>query len=338
MFVLNILYRRNCLEALVNKQFVKDLKVGDQIRSAFLVTEKALVAFSQPNRSGEQFLRMQLADISGTVRAVAWEKGPEWAQVFQVGDIICVRGEVGEYKGPQLIVHGIETTSEDEVERGWFQRVAPTPREEMLANLEAVLNDVSDPYLSLLMQEFFADTEFFKRYTEAPAARSVHHNYVGGLLEHSLEVAVLCRQYAAIHPELDLSLLYCGALLHDAGKIEEYDSDSLTFELTDKGKLLGHIMIAQEMVEQRIKKIPGFPEAYRLELLHMLLSHHGQKEWGSPEIPKTFTAYALFHADLVSARLNQFSLVAKKGEKENGWTEWDRLLERSVYLGKAEPE
>jgi 3'-5' exoribonuclease len=324
------------MEALVEKQFVRDLKVGDQVRSAFLVTEKALVAFNQPNRSGEQFLRMQLADVSGTVRAVAWEKGMEYAKVFQVGDVIRVRGEVGEYKGPQVVVYGIEPVEEAQVERGWFQRVAPTGSDEMLAELKTVLDGVSDPFLALLLQEFFSDSEFFKRYTKAPAARSVHHNYVGGLLEHSLEVAVLCRQFAAGYPELDLSLLYCGALLHDVGKIEEYDSTSLTFELTDRGKLLGHIMIGQEMLEQRIRAVPGFPEAYRLELMHMLLSHHGQKEWGSPEIPKTFAAYALFHADLVSARLNQFSLVVKKGEKDNGWTDWDRLLERSVYLGKAE--
>lgn len=320
----------------MEKQFVRDLKVGDQVRSAFLVTDKALVAFSQPNRSGEQFLRMQLADVSGTVRAVAWEKGLEYAKVFQIGDIIHVRGEVGEYKGPQVVVYGIEAVNEAEVERSWFQRVAPTGRDEMLHELKFVLDSVSNSYLASLLQEFFSDSEFLNRYTKAPAARSVHHNYVGGLLEHSLEVATLCRQFAAGYPELDLSLLYCGALLHDVGKIEEYDSTSLTFELTDRGKLLGHIMMGQEMVEQRIKRVQGFPEAYRLELMHMLLSHHGQKEWGSPEIPKTFAAYALFHADLVSARLNQFSLVVKKGEKENGWTDWDRLLERSVYLGKAE--
>jgi len=320
----------------VAKQFIKDLKTGDEVYSEFLVTDKALVAFSQPNRAGEQFLRMHLADVTGTIRAVAWEKGPEMARMFAVGDIIRLRGEVGEYKGMQLVVYAVEAVDPGQVERGYFQRVAPRDSGEMLAELTALLEGIENPFLAALMQEFFGDREMLRRFAEAPAARSVHHNYIGGLLEHSLEVAAVCRRFALMYPQLDASLLVCGSLLHDIGKIEEYDAKSLTFELTTRGKLLGHIIMGKDMVDEKVARIAGFPQSLHMELVHMLLSHHGLKEWGSPEIPKTFNAYALFHADLVSARLNQFAEVVKKGKKDGEWTEWDRLLERSVYLGMAE--
>ncbi len=316
------------------KQFVRDLKVGDSVYSIFLVTEKALVSFNQPNRMGEQFLRMQLADISGTVKAVVWEKGPEMAVKFAVGDVIKVRAEVNEYRGLQLVVHQLEPVASADVDRSQFQPVSPRPRDEMLAQLADLLGLVTDPHLEKLLREFFDDLEFLKSFAEAPAARSVHHNYLGGLLEHSLEVAALCRGFIELQPSLDTSLLYSGALLHDIGKIAEYDSGGLSFELTTRGKLLGHIAIGKEMYDERVERIKGFPAGLRMELAHMLLSHHGQKEWGSPEVPKTFEAFALHYADLVSARLNQFSgVMGRKSSSEDGWTEWDRLLERSVFVG-----
>lgn len=314
------------------KQFVRDLKVGDTVESEFLVTEKVLVNFSQPNRSGEQFLRLQFADVSGTIKAVVWENGAAMAGKFRIGDVVRVRGDVGEYKGLQLVVYSLEALDRGKVDRRLFQRAALRSSDEMLAELADVRAAVLDPYLAALLGEFFGDEKFLTCYSLAPAAKNIHHNYSGGLLEHSLEVAVLCRRLTSLYPQLQASLLYCGALLHDVGKIMEYDADSLNFELTTPGKLLGHIAIGKEMVDERTKKVPGFPENLRLELAHLLLSHHGQKEWGSPEVPKTFEAFALFHADLISARLNQFSLVMSKGG-EGGWTEWDRHLERSIFLG-----
>ena len=134
---------------------------------------------------------------------------------------------------------------------------------------------------------------------------------------------------------LQLDLLLTGAILHDIGKIEEYDPASLSFEFSDRGKLVGHISIGKEMLDQKIRQIPDFPPSLKLELEHMILAHHGSREWGSPEIPKTIHAFTLFHADLVSARLNQFvQLMEKQPAGAGDWSEWDRYLERSIYLKK----
>ncbi|NLP36038.1 MAG: HD domain-containing protein [Firmicutes bacterium] len=320
----------------MEKQFVANLQVGDAVHSYFIVTEKTLLPFNQPNRAGERYLRLQLADASGSMRAVIWEKAEEMAEIFSVGDVIRVRGEVTNFRGLQLTVYSLELVPEAEIERSHLQKTASLNQEELLRRLQALYRQITDPYLQKLLQSFYADDVFLKRYLEAPAARSVHHNYVGGLVEHSLEVAALCQEFAKIHPGLDSSLLICGALLHDVGKIEEYEMKGLSIELTTRGKLLGHIIIGVEMINEHISQIDGFPEKLQLELNHMILSHHGQKEWGSPEVPRTFAAFALFHADLVSARLNQFALAVEKGAKADGWTEWNRLLERDIYLGLAE--
>jgi len=320
----------------VEKQFIANLQVGDVVHSYFIVTEKNLLPFNQPNRAGEYYLRLQLADASGTIRAVVWEKAEEMAEMFAVGDVIRVRGEVSNYRGLQLTIYSLELMPAEEIVRSHLQKTTAFSREELLRRLQALYKQITDPYLQKLLEAFFIDDVFLNRYLEAPAARSVHHNYVGGLAEHSLEVAALCQEFVKIHPSLDLSLLLCGALLHDVGKIEEYEMKGLSIELTTRGKLLGHIVIGVEMINERINQVDGFPENLQLELNHMILSHHGQKEWGSPEVPRTFAAFALFHADLVSARLNQFALAAAKGAKADGWTEWNRLLERDIYLGLVE--
>jgi 3'-5' exoribonuclease len=320
----------------VGKQFINELKVGDAVQSDFAVVEKALNAFSQPNRAGEYFLRLQLADVTGTLRAVAWEQGPELAALFEVGDVVRIRGEISNYHGPQLIIYSLEPVAPAEINYEYFQKVAPRSRAEMLDELHEMINKVSHPYLQSLLQAFFADEAFLQRYSQAPAARTVHHNYVGGLLEHALETAALCEYFVQLHPTLDLSLLICGALLHDVGKLEEYEVKGMSIQLTTAGKLLGHIMIGKEMLDAKIRQIPDFPADLHMQLAHLMLAHHGQKEWGSPEIPRTFEAYALHHADLISARLNQFAQAAQKSGHNSKWTEYDRLLARDIYLGKAE--
>jgi len=201
----------------------------------------------------------------------------------------------------------------------------------MVKELQEIVNEVTDAELNSLLSSFFADKDFLKSYARAPAAKNVHHNWIGGLLQHSLEVAAFCRKTCDIYCRMDRSLLLTGALLHDIGKLEEYDQGSLSFEFTTRGKLMGHIVLGVEMIRGKIAEIPNFSSDSAMHLLHMIISHHGTQEWGSPEVPKTFEAFTLFHADLISSRLNQFYKLQERAGGED-WSEYDRLLERSIYV------
>lgn len=318
----------------MEKQLIKDLKIGGSVETQALVMEVSLVNYSSPHRSGEQFVRLTLGDISGTIRGIIWDVKLT-GEPINKGDVLYLRGEVTDYHGPQIVINEARKLERDKVNRKMFQPVSQRSIPEMHNELKKIISHkIHDPYLVKLLELFFSDEEFVQSYISAPAAKTIHHNCIGGLLEHTLEVVSFCGKMMELYPEyLQEDLLLTGAILHDIGKIEEYDSESLYFEMSDRGKLTGHISIGKEMLDQRIARIPGFPARLKLELEHIILTHHGQKDWGSPEIPKTIHAYAIFYADLVSARLNQFiKIIQKHPPGEGNWTEWDRFLERSIYL------
>ncbi|HHX86998.1 MAG TPA: HD domain-containing protein [Firmicutes bacterium] len=318
----------------MKKQLIRNLRIGDEVETQALILELYRSSFSSPSRAGEYFLRMVLGDVSGTVKGILWDTSIVKEPLYK-GDVVFIRGEVNDYHGPQVVINDIKKLDADKVNRSFFQAVSERDPQEMLAELKKVITEeITEPYLKLLIRSFFSDPEFVRKFALAPAARTVHHNYVSGLLEHTLEVISICRLLASMYPQqLRPDLLFVGAILHDVGKLEEYDSSSLSFEFSDRGKLVGHISIGKEMLDQKISQIKNFPSQLKLELEHMILAHHGLREWGSPEVPKTIHAFALFHADLVSGRLNQFIRIMDKHSLESGdWSEWDRFLERSIYL------
>lgn len=318
----------------MKKQLIRNLKVGDEVETQALVVELTRSGYSSPNRMGEFFFKLLLGDLSGTIKAIFWDAS-SLKEPLSKGDIVFVRGEVSDYHGPQVVISDLRKLDPGKVNRAFFQPVSERDPQEMLQELKQVITgEIKDPHLKLLLRSFFSEADFVRSFALAPAARSVHHNYISGLLEHTLEVISICRHMAVLYPgQLKLELLLAGAILHDIGKIEEYDAASISFEFSDRGKLVGHISIGKEMLDQKIAQIPNFPPALKLELEHIILTHHGAREWGSPEVPKTLHAFALFHADLLSARLNQFIKIMERHSPEAGpWTEWDRFLERSVYL------
>lgn len=318
----------------MKKQQIRNLRVGDEVETQALVVECSRASYTAPHRAGEYFLKLVLGDVSGSIKAILWDVSLLKEQI-QKGDVVFVRGEVSDYHGPQVVVSDLRKLDPEKVNRAFFQPVSNRDPQEMLAELKEIMAvEIKDPHLRLLLISFFKDTDFVRRFALAPAARTIHHNYVSGLLEHTLEVISLCRDMAGLYPDqIRLDLLITGAILHDIGKIEEYDPASLNFEFSDRGKLVGHISIGKEMLDQKAAQIPDFPPQVKLELDHMILTHHGMREWGSPEVPKTIHAFTLFHADLVSARLNQFARLMEKHPPGAGdWTEWDRFLERSIYL------
>ena len=318
----------------MSKQFIKDLKTGSYVQSQFFVVEINEQSFYTPNRAGESFLKIVLGDVSGTIRGIIWDRSLLHEPIY-ADDVVNISGEVKDYYGPQLNINFCEKLSKKNINRAYFQQSCERDLDEMWLELQNITaTAVIDPHLSALMDYFYGDKDLVERFKLSPAARVIHHSYLGGLLEHTLEIIGICRHAASLYPrQLNESLLITGAIFHDIGKIEEYNLESLSFQQTDRGRLLGHIAIGIEILRNMMCHIPGIPETIKLELEHMLLSHHGEKEWGSPEIPQTFNAFTLSQADLLSARLRQFAQVMEQGDINNPWTKHDRFLQRRVYTG-----
>ncbi len=325
---------------MIKKQMISNLKIGDEVETQVVILELNRAAFTSPQRAGDYFLKLTLGDVSGRVKAVMWEP-PTGEEAVAAGDVVFLRGSVNEYHGLQVVVSELRRLDPTKVNRAHFQTVSERNLEEMIAELKDIFEEeIKDKNLRVLLQSFFCDVEYLRKFSLAPAARTIHHNCAGGLLEHTLEVVALCRGLADLYPrQINRGLLLTGAILHDIGKMEEYRQDSLSFEFSDRGKLVGHISIGKEMLDQKLSGLPEFPADLKLELEHMMLTHHGQRDWGSPEVPKTINAFALFHADLVSARMSQFSGIMKNHPEGGGdWTDWNRFLERSIFVGGSKEE
>lgn len=318
----------------MSKQFIKDLKTGSYVQSHFFVIDVSEQSFSTPNRAGESFVKLVLGDVSGTIRGIIWDRSL-LHETINIDDVLYVSAEVKDYYGPQLNINCYEKVEKDKINRAYFQQSCSRDLDEMWSELQAVTAaKVQDPHLRALLDNFYEDNSLVERFKLAPAARVIHHSYLGGLLEHTLEIISICRQVTPLYPQqLNEALLITGAIFHDIGKIEEYNLDSLSFQQTDRGRLLGHIAIGVEILREKMGKIASMPENLKLELEHMVLSHHGEKEWGSPEVPQTFAAFTLFHADLLSARLKQFAQIINRGDENANWTKWDRFLQRRIFTG-----
>jgi 3'-5' exoribonuclease len=317
----------------VERQFVADLVPNQRLAMPFVVKEKSLGAFR--NKPG-QFLNLTLADKSGEVKARAWDNALELDGQLSLGSVALVTGHVEEYQGQkQVIVKSVRPLGEDEFDPADFVPSSKRPREEMLAQLREDLDLVVDPHLSALVRSFFEDEAFRDDFARAPGAKSLHHSFVGGLMEHTLAVVEVLKCARAIHAELNLDLLIVGGLLHDIGKIWELGG-RLTTEYTDEGQLLGHVVITDRKVNERIRELDGFPEDLATQLTHMLLSHHGEREYGAPIVPATLEACALHYADNLDAHLQGFKQVIAQASGQGNWSEYHRLYERRLFLGRRD--
>jgi len=208
--------------------------------------------------------------------------------------------------------------------------------EEMLGIIRETVASVKNPYLRALLDKFFDDEEFVAAFSRAPSARRIHHAYLGGLLEHVTEVIALCRTVLDLYPQIDRDLLLTGALLHDVGKTREFTYER-EINYSDEGRLLGHVTMSDRLITERMAEIPDFPPELALRLRHMVLSHHGRYEWGSPRRPKTLEACALHYIDNLDAQINRFAqIIAARRDKTRPWTEYDTLLKRYLYAGREE--
>ena len=319
----------------MKEQFVSDLKEGERVLSFFLVKHKQFEYFRDRTRG--QFLTLSLSDKTGQMLARVWEKAPELAETFEEGDVVKVLGEVEEYLGRlQVIVARLRPAKEDEYELEDFLPHTERDIEKMLATVRETIASVENPHLRTLLDKFFGDEEFVAAFSRAPAARRIHHAYLGGLLEHTVEVIALCQTVLTLYPQINRDLLLTGALLHDVGKTKEFTYQR-DIDYSDEGRLLGHVVLSEQMISERMADIPDFPPELALRLRHLVVSHHGRYEWGSPRRPKTLEACALHYIENLDAQVNRFAqIIAARRDTTKPWTEYDTLLGRYLYAGREE--
>lgn len=318
------------------KTMIADLQPGETVCDAFVLTSFKLSPFR--NKPG-QYLDLRLADKTGEIPARMWEGGEEAAECLTPGTIVMVEARVDEYRGEkQLVLGGVRPAEAGQFEHADFVRVASRPISEMAAELGVVIGTVEDEHLRGLLDDIFGDEEFLRRFVYAPGARHYHHACVGGLLQHTLSVVAVCRQAAEIHPELNRDLLLTAALLHDLGKVFELEGD-LNIEYTDAGYFFGHVVLTDRYVTERLREREGFPPQLAALLTHMLLSHHGQRDWGAPVTPVIAEAFALHHADNLDAKVQMATDYLMHPDMESGdWTRWHRGLETRLYVRPSPAE
>jgi len=308
--------------------WIKDLREREQVEGLYVVRQKK----TGVTRKGDPFVSITLADRTGEIEARIWEKADELGALFSEGDVVKVTGTVNSYRDQiQLTIMALEPW-EGEVDQSIFMESTQKDISQMLASLMAILQEVGDPDLKKLSHKFLNDTQFMERFKKAPAAKHFHHNYLGGLLEHTHSVCELARLISAHYPELDRDLLITGAFLHDIGKIKELSYD-LHIDYTDEGRLVGHLVLGCVMLEEKIDQIKGFSQEIALRLKHLILSHHGEFEFGSPKRPKFKEAFALHLIDDLDAKMNGLGRFMERDTKEGSWTEYNRLFERYFLKG-----
>jgi 3'-5' exoribonuclease len=312
---------------------VRDLADKQVFHSNFLVREKTLLT----GKNGKAYLSVLLADSSGTVDARVWDNVEAMAESFHAGEIVRVKGQVQIFQGrKQVIVHRLERARPEEIRMNEFVSAARRAPEEMLAELLLIAESMTDPNIRQLTLDVLRDPEIRPRLLQAPAAKSIHHAYVGGLLEHVLSICGLMRvmhaHYEQQQVKLRLDLLLFGAIFHDIGKVWELDvAGGISY--SDKGKLLGHMILAIELVEKKCSRILGFPEETKDLLKHIILSHHGRLEYGSPKTPMFLEAFVVAAVDDLDSKINTIdSFVSNERDSGEKWSRFNQLFERYFLL------
>ena len=312
--------------------WVKDISENDAVTGCYLVKEKKVGT----TRRGDPFLTLSLADKTGEIEAKVWDGVNELSSLFQEGDIIEVGGNAGSYRGKvQITVSRLNLVNEEADPETFFE-TSPFNASEMLASLREVLREIENPHLKELVDRFLNDRQFVSLFKKTPAAKNFHHSYVGGLLEHTLSVCRMAVKVASHYPVLDRDLLVTSAFLHDIGKMRELSFDR-RIDYTDEGRLLGHVMLGAAMLDEKLYEMKGFPQPLAVRLKHLILSHHGLYEFGSPKRPKFLEAFALNLIDDLDAKINGLARFMEKDRQEGSWTDFNRLFERYFLKGEILP-
>jgi 3'-5' exoribonuclease len=317
------------------KTFVRDLSHGQEVNSFFIVRSHS----QRQKRNGESFLKLQLGDVTGAVEAVVWEEVDKLAPVCPSGTVVRVLGlvSVDERYGRAITVRRLRAAVDGEYDLADLLEGSPIPYAQMAADLDALVQTIQRPHLrELLCRLIDPACDSGRIYHEAPAAKYYHQAYRHGLLEHCLSVAQGVSALAATFPALDRDVAVSGALLHDIGKVEAYASVNGAIELTDAGKLLGEIPLGYYAVRREIERIDSFPADDAAALLHIILSHHGRLEHGSPVVPCTREATLVHFIDNLGGNLGSFDRIEKTLAEGSSWSDFDRGLSTSAYFAGRE--
>ncbi|WP_031495223.1 3'-5' exoribonuclease YhaM family protein [Bryobacter aggregatus] len=307
--------------------YVSELQANSDITAVFLVQAKDV----RQKKSGEPYLSLTLVDKSGDIDAKMWDNVEEIMDSFDRDDFVRVRGRVQIFQNkPQFTIHRMQKIEDREVDLGDFFPVSARGLEEMWLELRALIDGFTNPHLKALLSALFNDPEIARKYRIAPAAKSIHHAWLGGLLEHVLSLCALARMTAAHYVEVDLDLLLAGVILHDIGKIHELSYER-SFAYSTEGQLLGHIIIALRMIDEKLRDLPDFPTRLRTLVEHMVVSHHGELAYGSPKTPMFLEALLLHHLDNLDSKMEAMRQHAKRDKSLSGvWTGYLAPMERTV--------
>lgn len=314
----------------MERKYVEELTGGERIESVFLLRRCDL----RQTRGGKFYLDMQVGDRTGVLPAKRWDADESLFEALRNADIVLVKGTVQTYRDSlQLVIDQIRTVRPEDVD---ISELLPHTERDIDAMWQTLLEraaSIRDPYLKELLERMTGDEEIAEGFKSSPAAISYHHPFIGGLLEHTVSVLDLAEKILPNYPHIDRDLLLTGVILHDIGKMRELSSE-VNFKYTDPGELLGHIVLGVLMVEDKVREIPEFPEDLLMKLQHLILSHHGAYEFGSPKLPMTIESIALHHLDNLDAKLNAFtSAIEVEGEAESNWTQWNKMFQRRLYKG-----
>jgi 3'-5' exoribonuclease len=307
--------------------WIKDLRPGTEVAESYVVRS----ADVRKRRGGGNYLALSLADRTGQVAGLVWEGVENIAAVCRPGRVVHIKGQVQKYNQRlQIVIRNAQAVPPEQVDETMFVRASEIDPGILWERLTGLIEGIADEHLRQLLLRIFADPDVAQRFRIAPAARSMHHAFRSGLLEHTVSMATAAKVLAA-HYHLDRDLVVAGALLHDLGKIWELELGP-SIEYTDDGRLLGHLPMEVLYVERKIEELESFPAETRRQLLHILLAHHGEYAFGSPRRPKTPEALLVHMTDNLDAKITgMLQAIHDGGETQEAWTAYSPILERYVY-------
>jgi 3'-5' exoribonuclease len=319
------------------RRLITELPPQAAIDQTFLATHKQL----RPNRNGQLYLQVDLADKSGAITGRLWNASDDDYNAFDDGDYVRVEGHTQLYSGAlQIIIAAIERADPRTIDESEFLVLSPGDFSRLEAELAAILGSIRSTPLQALTAEILADKPLMEAFQRTPAGVKHHHAYTGGLLDHVVNLMRLADRVAPLYPALDRDLLLAGVLVHDLGKVRELESRQ-GFSYTDEGQLLGHVLLGLEIVDAKIRAIeartgqPFAPEV-AVRVKHMIASHHGQYEFGSPKLPMTLEAVALHHLDHLDAKMaGTIQLLRNEATAEDGWTQYQQSQGRKFFRGRG---